>query len=197
LTSGSPTPIVARIRHRHLKELVRAAASLPGPKLDIPLWASIRAIDLDAAPGDPPATVRPDVAREIAVLRGLVASCLQRLAQRIEEKLAAALAEARRAWDQADSVAIVDADLGRALADARRKLGAAAGAGPDQRALAAVALEGLLVLEAACGLTTLAERRLSSVIRLRLRSDDQELLPAGRPFLDLGAAISEAARVWV
>jgi hypothetical protein len=52
------------------------------------------------------------------------------------------------------------------------------------------------VLEAACGLTTLAERRLSSVIRLRLRSDDQELLPAGRPFLDLGAAISEAARVW-
>ena len=196
MTFGSPTPIVARIRHRHLKELVRAAASLPGPKLDIPLWASIRAIDLDAAPGDPPAPVRPDVAREIAVLRGLVASCLHRLAQRIEEKLAAALAEARRAWDQADSVAIVDADLGRALADARRKLGAAAGAGPDQRALAAVALEGLLVLEAACGLTTLAERRLSSVIRLRLRSDDQELLPAGRPFLDLGAAISEAARIW-
>jgi hypothetical protein len=197
LTSAGPTPIVARIRHRHLKELVRTAAALPGPKLDIPLWASIRAIDLGAAPGDPPAPPRQDVVREIAVLRGLVASCLSRLAQRIEERFSAALAEARRAWDQADSVTIVDVDLGRALADARRKLGAAAGAGPDRRALAAVALEGLLVLEAACGLTTLAERRLSSVIRLRLRDNDQELLPEGRPFLDLGAAISEAARVWV
>jgi hypothetical protein len=196
LTSVGPAPIVARIRHRHLKELVRNAAALPGPKLDIPLWASIRAIDLGAAAAEPPPPVRQDVLREISALRALVASCLQRLADRIEEKLAAALAEARRAWDQADSVTIVDVDLGRALADARRKLGAAASAGPDRRALAAVALEGLLVLEAACGLTTLAERRLSSVIRLRLRGEDQELLPEGRPFLDLGAAFAEAARVW-
>ncbi len=138
-----------------------------------------------------------DVLREIAGLRGLVSHCLQRLAARIEDKLGAALAEARRAWDQADSVTIVDADLGRTLGDARRKLGAAAAAtGPERRALAAVGLEGLLALEAACGLTTLAERRLSSVIRLRLRAQDEDLLPGGRPFLDLSAAFAEAARAW-
>jgi hypothetical protein len=62
--------------------------------------------------------------------------------------------------------------------------------------VAAVALEGLLALEAACGLTTLAERRLSSLIRLRLRGRERDILPAGRPFLDLGAAFAEAARAW-
>ena len=141
--------------------------------------------------------MRPDVRKEIATLRAMVASCLLRLSERVDEKLAAALAEARRAWDQADSVTIVDPDLGRALADARRKLGAAvASASSGSRALAAVALEGLLALEAACGLTTLAERRLSSVIRIRMRAPEQDLLPDGRPFLDLGAAFAEAARAW-
>jgi hypothetical protein len=204
LTFARWAPIVARIRHRHLKQLVRTAAALPGPKLDIPLWASLRAIDLGEAaePAAEAPRLRPEVRKEIATLRALVATCLHRLATRIEDKLAAGLAEARRAWDQADSITIVDADLGRALADARRKLGAAADrARSGDRALAAVALEGLLVLEAACGLTTLAERRLSSVIRMRMRSpgakeEEQDLLPGGRPFLDLGAAFAEAARAW-
>jgi hypothetical protein len=202
LTSGRTAPIVARIRQLHLKQLAHAAAALPGPKLDIPLWASLRALDLaprsaaDESGGTPAATIPPDLQREIAALRALVAACLQRLGARMEDKLSAALAEARRAWDQADSVTIVDAELGRMLADARRKLAAAAGAGADRRPLAAVGLEGLIALEAACGLTTLAERRLSSVIRLRLRGQDEDLLPGGRPFLDLGAAFSEAARAW-
>jgi hypothetical protein len=203
LTWEGRAPIVARIRPRHLSQLAGTAAALPGPKLDIPLWASLRAIDLapKATEGE---NARPDISselrREIAALRAVVAGCLQRLAVRIEEKLASALAEARRAWDQADSITIVDAELGRVLADARRKLGAAAAApGPLNRPYAAVALEGLLVLEAACGLTTLAERRLSSMIRLRLRAvaeQERDLLPGGRPFLDLGAAFTEAARAW-
>jgi hypothetical protein len=218
LTWEGGAPIVARIRPRHLSQLAGTAAALPGPKLDIPLWASLRAIDLaptgkedenaqqgqqqaqaQAQPHDGRLDVSPELRKEIAALRGVVAACLQRLAVRIEEKLASALAEARRAWDQADSITIVDAELGRALADARRKLGAAAAApGAVNRPYAAVALEGLLVLEAACGLTTLAERRLSSMIRLRLNAPEQErdLLPGGRPFLDLGAAFTEAARAW-
>ena len=177
--------------------------------MEVALWASLRAIDLGdaqtstAAPGEADGVVTrlrselpEEVRREIAELRALVASCLQRLALRIEDKLAAALAEARRAWDQADSVTIVDAELGRALADARRKLGTTAARRVSDRSIAAVALEGLLALEAACGLTTLAERRLSSIIRLRLRGQDPDLLPGGRPFLDLGAAFTEAARAW-
>ena len=193
--------MVARIP-RHLKQLVSTAAALPGPKVEVALWASLRAIDLGAAQESTGAPARlrsdlpDDVRQEIAALRALVASCLQRLALRIDEKLAAALAEARRAWDQVDSVTIVDANLGRALTDARRRLGTTAASRSADRAVAAVALEGLLALEAACGLTTLAERRLSSIIRLRLRGYNHELLPGGRPFLDLGAAFAEAARAW-
>jgi hypothetical protein len=33
-------------------------------------------------------------------------------------------------------------------------------------------------------------------VRARLRSDDTDLLPEGRPFLDLGAALAQAARAW-
>ena len=80
-----------------------------------------------------------------------------------------------------------------ALASTRHTLERAA-VRPDP--VGAVALEGLLALEAARGLAALAEQRLSSLIRLRVRQTD-ELLPGGRPFLDLGAAIAEAARAWV
>jgi hypothetical protein len=172
--------------------------------MEIPLWAALRAIDLGAPTpteaGSPTADLRnnlgPEVRQEIAQLRALVAACLQRLAAQIDIKLAPALEEARRAWDQADNLTVVDAELGRMLADARRKLGAAADASRSSGAVAAVALEGLLALEAACGLTTLAERRLSSLIRLRLRGRERDLLPAGKPFLDLGSAFAEAARAW-
>ena len=60
----------------------------------------------------------------------------------------------------------------------------------------AVALEGLIALEAACGLTALTEGRLSALIRLRVRTREDDLLPEGRPFLDLGAALAEAATAW-
>jgi hypothetical protein len=202
LTGENGTPIVARIRNRHLNELARAAAALPGSKLDIPLWASLRAIDLGSPPARDAAApglrsdLGPEVRAEIARLRALVAGCLQRLAEQIEYRLGPALEEAQRAWDQADSVSIVDVELGRQLAEARRQLGGAADGSRSTAAVAAVALEGLLALEAACGLTTLAERRLSSLIRLRLRGREREILPAGRPFLDLGAAFAEAARAW-
>ena len=202
--SPEATPLCsATIRHSPLKQLVRSAASLPGSKLDVPLWQRLEpswtalpgtGAGEAARPGELPAEAR----REIAGLRALVAGCLQRLAARIEETLAPALARALRAWDQVDSLTIVDRGLGFALADAERALTAAARAPHHPGPVRATALEGLLALEIARGLTSLCERRLSSLIRLRLHGEggDGDLLPGGRPFLDLGAALGEAARAW-
>jgi hypothetical protein len=145
---------------------------------------------------------------EILRLRALVAECLAALARRIDETLPAALAQARQAWDRVDDLTIIDPSLRAALGDARRWLAAAASDATGPRG--AVALEGLLALEAAFGLALLAERRLSALIRLRVRAhaqgqgegqgqgevESEDLLPSGRPFLDLGAALAEAAQAW-
>jgi hypothetical protein len=187
--------------------------SLPGAKLDTAPFARLAPVGAALAPtagaasasgaksgamsgamtggGREPAG---DARAEIARLRGLVAECLAALAKRIDETLPAALAQARRAWDKVDDLSIIDPPLRAALADGRRWLAAVAADGG--RAEGAVALEGLIALESAWGLTLLAERRLSALIRLRVRSADGELLPGGRPFLDLGAALAEAASAW-
>jgi hypothetical protein len=181
-----------------LKQLVRTAAALPGRKLQIALWHRLEpwiteareGVTGPAEPGELPASTRTEVAR----LRALVATCLGHLAARLEATLAPALGRARKNWETVDHLVVIDAPLGAALKAARRELQAAAKA--EDRAAAAVALEGLLTLEAATGLTALTERRLSSLIRLRVRSKDHDLLPGGRPFLDLGAALAEAAHAW-
>jgi hypothetical protein len=201
LTGRRPAPYGATsIRQRHLKQLVRAAASLPGPKLDIAPWSRhlpLESVGRVTEPGDngaqAPADARSEQA-EILRLRALVADSLAALARRIDQTLPAALAQARQAWDKVDDLTIVDPPLRASLADARRWLAAAAAEASGARG--AVALEGMLVLEAAAGLARLCERRLSALIRLRVRSQEDELLPAGRPFLDLGAALAEAARAW-
>jgi hypothetical protein len=127
-------------------------------------------------------------------LRALVATSLQALAERLEETLAPALAGARQAWENVDSLTLVDPRLEASLRGTRHTLEKAA-ARPD--GVGAVALEGLLALEAARGLVTLAEQRMSSLIRLRIRDDEgAPLVSHGRPFLDMGAAIGEAARAW-
>jgi hypothetical protein len=124
-----------------------------------------------------------------------VAACLEGLAQRAEKALRPALARARQNWEQVDSLEIVDRPMAGSLAEARRHLQAAASGEGNHPAVCAVAVEGLLVLEAATGLTSLTERRLSSLIRLRVRLSE-DLLPEGRPFLDLGKALAEAAHAW-
>jgi hypothetical protein len=176
------------IRHRHLNQLVRTAASLPGPRVDFAPWsrlAELGAVDPTERPG--PAPTAPE-------LRAVVGDCLSALSRRLEEVLPPALARARQHWDRIDDLTIVDEELAVALAEARRTLVAAATAGlPPERA---VAFEGLLALDSARGLTHLAERGLASLIRLRVRGREDELLPEGRPFLDLGAALAEAARGW-
>jgi hypothetical protein len=128
-------------------------------------------------------------------LRRSIGVVLAKLAARVDEALAAGLARAAQAWDQADSVSMIDTELDWEIAAARRRLAAAAH--PSETAQRrAVAVEGLLVVDAAVGLTRLCERRLASLLRLRLRSATPELLPAGRPFLDLGGALREVAEAW-
>jgi hypothetical protein len=154
-------------------------------------------------PANPPVTTVPAAATsidpaaraEIARVRGMVGTCLAALARTIDQHLGPAIENAHRAWEQVDDLAIVDTVLAANVTETRRALYRAATA-PGQPALAAVGIEGLLALDAACGLTGLAERRLSSLIRLRVRSAEPALLPQGRPFLDLGRAIAEVAREW-
>jgi hypothetical protein len=131
---------------------------------------------------------------EIARLRALVAGGMDALARSLEQQFGPAIETARKAWERADDVTIVDRSLALMLTDTRRALYRATAA--PHRAVRAVALEGLLAFDAACGLTGLAERRLSALIRLRVSSEETTLMPGGRPFLDLGRALGEAAREW-
>lgn len=120
---------------------------------------------------------------------------LFRLARRADEALSASLAHAGQAWEQVDAPSIVDFDFERDNAALRRRLTTSAQPAlpPGERA---VALEGLLVLDVAVALARLFEQRIASLLRLRLRSPSRELMPGGRPFLDLGAALHEAAEAW-
>jgi hypothetical protein len=84
-------------------------------------------------------------------------------------------------------VEIVDAAL-RAQADSVAAEWRALG-GP-QAALA------LLTIDAVVDLVRLVERRLATLVRLRLRSRTPELVVDDRPFLDVPAALAEIARRW-
>ena len=207
LTGGKVDPYGRWIRNRHLKQLVDTAASLGGPRLETALWRRLdsfsRALpsmppEGSPAPGEPAPTERAEITR----LRALVASSLQALARELDQTLAPALASARQAWEKVDSQALVAPTLDASLGVARRSLELAV---VKPGAIGAVALEGIAVLEVARGLVALAEQRMSSLIRLRLQQgqaaepgapDPEALLPAGRPFLDLGAAIAEVGRAW-
>jgi hypothetical protein len=127
-------------------------------------------------------------------LRRAVADLLDRLARRCEPALIAALKRAEHAWDQADTFSATDGDADAEIAAVRRRLVAAAIDG--RNAQRAAALEGLLAIDAAVALVRVFERRLATLLRLRLRSATPELLPGGRPFLDLASALGELAAAW-
>ena len=128
-----------------------------------------------------------------AQIRGRVATALAELAALVEPSLTAAVRRARQAWDQADALVVFDARALAEVAALRRWLASGVAAGGNE---AAVALEGLLAVDAAVALIRLFERRLAALLRLQLRSDEPELLPRGRPFLDLAAALREAEQAW-
>ena len=142
------------------------------------------AVDVGARPSSGPEGLRP-----------AIASLVARMARRADQALAASLKRATEAWDQADAFSVIDGDLEAEIAATRRRL--TAGAAPSAPApRRAVALEGLLAVEASVALVRVFERRLAALLRLRLRSTTPDLLPEGRPFLDLGRALHEVAEAW-
>ncbi len=144
-----------------------------------------------AADAEPPLSERED--RDGT--RPAIAAVIERLAARTEPALAACIRRSREEWDQADSLSVIDGELADEVSALRRRLTQRAQPGwPVARR--AVALEGLLVLDAAVALVRLFERRLAPLLRLRLRSATPDLLPEGRPFLDLGQALHEVAEAW-
>ena len=167
---------------------------------DVASYAAERARVLAAAPALTEERTLPTLSR--AGARGsatssgpATAALLERLAARTEPALLACLRGSREKWDQADSLSVIDADLADEIGALRRRL--AGGAEPlASAARRAIALEGLLALDASVALVRLFERRLASLLRLRLRSATPDLLPEGRPFLDLGHALHEVAEAW-
>jgi hypothetical protein len=164
-----------------LQQLVEQIRALPGEPTDLGLPR--------AAAGAPTAETLT-----AAALRRRVAAWLTEVAGHVDAVLPTQLARAAQAWDQADDFALGDeqtrAEAGRlrAAADAL-----AAGQDPDARA---AGVEARLAVDSVSGLLSLVERRFAGVVRLRLRSATPELLPEGRPFIDVAAALTEAARAW-
>jgi hypothetical protein len=127
-------------------------------------------------------------------LRRRVGSWLSAIAGHVDAVLPTQLARAAQAWDQADDFALGD-DETRAEASRLRAAADVLAAG-DDAAARATGVEARLAIDAVTGLVALVERRFAGIVRLRLRSETTELLIDGRPFLDVAAALSEAARAW-
>lgn len=132
---------------------------------------------------------RPDLSGETGAAppRREMFLFLSALATRVEPQLVQALERAGRAWDQVDATVLLDAAAREAAARLARAWQATGGA---EAALA------LLTLQSALALVTLIERRLATLVRLRLRGAEGELFVDGRPFLDLPRALAELARRW-
>jgi len=173
--------------------------SLPGPSISSKPTTQVDLYALTFSGLPEPAAApqegsAPTPVAELKAIHASVARCLRAMAQKVEEALPAALASARQAWDRVDTLNVVDRAVTTQVAETRRALQKTISTGaPTARA---TALEGLVALDTAWGLTRLFERRLSSLIRLRVLSGQENLLPNGRPFLDLSAALNEAARAW-
>lgn len=131
---------------------------------------------------------------DVRQLRGRLGRLLSELAGRLEPALTGALKHAAVAWDAFDEVSI----LNPALEDEASWLATVAAKlerepDPIRRA---IGVEVRIALESALGLIQLVERRLATVVRLRVQSGNPSLLPGDRPFLDIAAALAEAARGW-
>jgi hypothetical protein len=168
-----------------IERLLATARALPGEKELAPL--AIAPVSTSTADtGDPATTQRlVDLERRVGAL-------LTELADRLEPALTTALDRAVRAWDQADDLTVLDDKLLLRARDLSARWHVAAAAGD---VTAPRAIEACLAIEAATDLVRLLEQRLATFIRLHLQLSS-ELLPKGRPFLDIAAAIRELARRW-
>ena len=171
-----------------LDTLVAQIRTLPGEHLDSTQLSLPRAAVRVAAV----ASSSPQLA--LPVLRARTAALLAALAQRVDEAVPAALHLAQTAWDQVDAFAILDDELRGETASLA--LAADSLASADDSLARAAGVEARLAIDAAVGLVALVERRFATLVRLRLRSATPDLLIDGRPFLDVAAALAEAARRW-
>jgi len=166
-----------------LERLVEQVRSLPGGDADLGLPR--------AAIGPAPSV--PQLV-EPGVLRARMGAWLTALSARLETALPEALARATEAWDQADTVAILDGELrDEAIALRRAAQGLEAA---EEAELRTAGLEASFGIDATVGLVSLLERRFAAILRLRLRSATPALTVGGRPFLDVAAALAEAGRRW-
>lgn len=172
-----------------LDTLVAQIRTLPGEHLELSLPRA--AVKPSALPAVMAAASEPV---ELARVRARTAALLAALAQRVEEAVPAALHLAQTAWDQVDAFAILDDDLRAATASL--SLVADALSADADTIVRAAGVEARLAIDAAVGLVALVERRFASLLRLRLRSSNPELIVDGRPFLDVAAALAEASRRW-
>jgi hypothetical protein len=127
-------------------------------------------------------------------LQRRVGQALADLARNLSEEVPKTLELALKAWDQVDALEVVDTKLRREIGALRHS--AVTLEESEDAADRAIGLESRLVLDAATGLVRLFERRLAQMVRTRLRSETPDLFVDGRPFVDLGAALQEAARRW-
>jgi hypothetical protein len=200
----------AAIRRNALRSLVEAAHGLPfaqdpdaaeaaGPDHvahGAAAWAEALArAAAEAAESSTTMSTSPSPPSPPDDLRPAISSLLSRIARRAEPELLSSLTQATAAWDQADTFAVIDDDLEAEIAATRRRLAVSASpaATPARRA---IALEGMLAVDASVALVRLFERRLAALLRLRLRAPEPQLMPAGRPFLDLSRALTEVAEAW-
>jgi flavin-binding protein dodecin len=160
---------------RPLENLVERCRSLPWPGAKVASVVVWPSLPEDEGQGD------------AAPARRRLAELVGALSARLEPALHEALARAAKAWDQVDAVDIVDDKLrarATAVVEEWRALG-----GPE----AALAI---LTVDAAMDLVRLVERRMATLVRLRVRSRTPELIVDDRPFLDVPAALDEIARRW-
>lgn len=160
---------------RPLENLVERCRSLP--------WPGAKVASVVVWPTLPEGEALGDA----APARRKLAELVRALAERLEPALMEALARASRAWDQVDAVEIVDAGL-RARAEAL--------AGEWRAIGGAEATMAILTIDAALDLVKLVERRLATLVRLRVRTRTPELVVDDRPFLDVPAALADIARRW-
>ena len=169
---------------RSLERLLDSARALPGERRPVP------SVPISVAGEDPGGAIG-----DVRALRERLGQLLVTLSQRLDPALITALERAAVAWDAFDAVAIMEPELRR---DAAGIAAAAAALERDaEPARRAVGMEVRLALSAALGLIELIERRLAMLVRLRVQSGDASLLPGRRPFLDVAAALAEAARGWL
>ncbi len=176
---------------------------MPSAPLDI-LVAAARALpggsDGGDAPQQPRAAGRGALAEaqplSLEELEARIGLLLRALSTKLQGALPSVLALASTAWDQVDALQLLDRALLEEAAMLRARAAELADDADAEPATRAGAVAVRLTVDSAYGLVSLVERRLASLIRLRLRAEDPDLLPSGKPFLDLGAALGQAATVW-